>query len=48
VDINPKCKQIEEYGFEIYIGDQDNRKSLKSIMENIQEVDIVINDVDIK
>jgi len=44
VDINPKCKTLEEKGIEIYIGDQENRAFLKSLMRKIGEVDVVIED----
>ena len=44
VDINPKCKSLEEPGIEIYIGDQGDRKFLKRLMKNIGQVDVVIED----
>lgn len=44
VDINPKCKTLEEKGIEIYIGDQEDRKFLKSLMKKVGKVDIVIED----
>jgi len=44
VDINPKCKTLEEKGIEIYIGDQEDRKFLNNLMKKIGKVDIVIED----
>ncbi len=44
VDINPKCKTLEEKGVEIYIGDQADRKFLKHLMKKIGPVDVVIED----
>jgi cephalosporin hydroxylase len=44
VDINPKCKSLEEKGIEIYIGDQEDRKFLKRLMKEIGAVDVVIED----
>ena len=44
VDINPDCKNLEEKGIEIYIGDQEDRKFLKDLMNKLGEVDVVIED----
>jgi SAM-dependent methyltransferase len=44
VDINPKCKELEEKGIEIYIGDQEDRKFLKKLMKKVGKVDVVIED----
>lgn len=44
VDINPKCKDLEEKGIKIYIGDQEDRKFLKTMMEEVGMVDVVIED----
>lgn len=44
IDINPKCKELEEKGIEIYIGDQEDKEFLKKLMKKVGEVDIVIED----
>ena len=44
VDINPHCKQFEEDGVEIFIGDQEDRGFLRSLGERIPKIDILIDD----
>lgn len=44
VDINPHCKKLEEEQIEIFIGDQGDRKFLKSLAEGIPRIDILIDD----
>ncbi len=44
VDINPKCKVMEQHGFEIFIGDQQDREFLRHIAKALGEVDVVIED----
>jgi hypothetical protein len=44
VDINPKCKQFEEPGIHIFIGDQQDREFLRSIGRKIPSIDILIDD----
>jgi hypothetical protein len=44
VDINPLCKQFEEPGIEILIGDQENRNFLQSIAKKHPDIDILIDD----
>lgn len=44
VDINPKCKSLQEKSIEIYIGDQEDRRFLKKLMKTIGNVDVVIED----
>lgn len=44
VDINPECKKLKEPQVEIYIGSQEDRKFIKSLMKKIGDVDIVIDD----
>ena len=44
VDINPQCKQLEEEGVEIFIGDQEDREFLRSLAARIPRVDILIDD----
>ena len=44
IDINPLCKQLEEDQIEIFIGDQEDRKFLKSLGEAIPRIDILIDD----
>ena len=44
IDINPHCKKLEENQVEIFIGDQENRKFLRSLKEKIPRIDILIDD----
>lgn len=44
VDINPACKELQSKGIEIYIGDQEDKNFLKSLMEKIGPIDVVIED----
>lgn len=44
IDINPHCKQLEEEGVEIFIGDQGDRGFLKSLRGKIPKIDILIDD----
>ncbi|MDR0913518.1 MAG: class I SAM-dependent methyltransferase [Methanobrevibacter sp.] len=44
VDINPECEKLTEDQIEVYIGDQENRDFLKSLMKKIGPVDVVIED----
>jgi len=44
IDINPRCQMAEEDGVEIYIGDQEDRKFLRSLAEEIPHIDILIDD----
>jgi cephalosporin hydroxylase len=44
IDIDPKCKQFEEDGCQIRIGDQSDPKFLASVVAEMGGVDIVIDD----
>lgn len=44
VDIEPRCKTLEEPQIEIFIGDQGDRQFLKRLREQIGAVDILIDD----
>jgi hypothetical protein len=44
LDINPKCKVMEKEGFRIFIGDQSDKKFLRSLKEEIPPIDILIDD----
>lgn len=44
VDINPHCKQLEEEQIYILIGDQADRGFLRSLLEAIPRIDILIDD----
>lgn len=44
VDINPLCKQFEEPGIDILIGDQENRDFLREIAESHPDIDVLIDD----
>jgi 23S rRNA U2552 (ribose-2'-O)-methylase RlmE/FtsJ len=40
VDINPNCKQFEEPGVRIFIGDQANREFLRTVASAVPRIDI--------
>lgn len=44
VDINPSCRQFEDDGIKIVIGDQEDRSFLKSLARSLPPVDILIDD----
>ena len=44
VDLNPKCKELEEENIKIFIGSQSDAKFLRSIKDQIPAIDILIDD----
>lgn len=44
VDINPNCKQLEEPGTQIFIGDQQDRGFLRSLAQTLPSIDVLIDD----
>jgi 23S rRNA U2552 (ribose-2'-O)-methylase RlmE/FtsJ len=44
VDINPDCKKLEDENIHIFIGDQSDRAFLRSVVEKIPRIDILIDD----
>ncbi|MFY0593262.1 class I SAM-dependent methyltransferase [Roseivirga sp.] len=44
IDINPRCKSLEEDGIEILIGSQSDRDFLRSIKKSVPRPDILIDD----
>jgi hypothetical protein len=44
IDINPHCKGLAEEQIEILIGNQEDRKFLKSLTKIIPKIDILIDD----
>lgn len=44
LDVNPKCKELEEDQIEIMIGSQEDRNFLKSLKQKIQKIDILLDD----
>jgi cephalosporin hydroxylase len=44
IDINPECKQHEEPGIHVRIGDQSDPKFLQSLIDEFGTFDIVIDD----
>ena len=44
VDINPNCKQFEEPGIRIFIGDQQDRGFLRDLAKTVQRIDVLIDD----
>jgi len=44
VDINPHCERLAEEQVQIFIGDQGDRKFLKSLAAQIPRIDVLIDD----
>lgn len=44
VDINPKCKDMEDDQIQIFIGDQEDRKFWESVKKQIPRLDILLDD----
>ena len=44
IDINPNCKQFEEPGTQIIIGDQEDRTFLRNLAKTLPPIDILIDD----
>ena len=44
VDIDPRCKELEEDNIEIHIGSQSDRKFLRDLKTKIPKVDILLDD----
>jgi len=44
VDVNPHSASLKEEGFEIFIGDQEDRKFLQLLTKKIPKIDILIDD----
>jgi len=44
IDIDPRCKQLEEENIKIFIGSQSDRNFLRDVKKQIPMVDILIDD----
>ena len=44
VDLYPKTKELEKYGFEIFIGDQSSSKFWKNFFDEVGNIDILVDD----
>ncbi len=44
IDIDPRCKELEEEGIEIIIGNQEDREFLRSLKQRIPRMDILLDD----
>jgi len=44
VDINPRCKELEEENVQIYIGEQEDRNFLRELKSKLPKLDILIDD----
>ncbi len=44
IDINPKCKKLEEKNIEILIGSQSDKEFLRTVKKSIPKIDILIDD----
>jgi hypothetical protein len=44
VDLNPEAKKLEKNGFEIFIGDQQDRYFWKQFYKEVGDIDIILDD----
>jgi len=44
IDLNPKSKNYEKHGFEIFIGDQEDENFWKNFYKKIGKIDILLDD----
>ena len=44
IDVNPKCKELEEENIKIFIGSQSDPKFLREVKKQIPPLDILIDD----
>ena len=44
IDINPKCKQLEEENIQVFIGSQTDTNFLQTVISKIAPIDILIDD----
>jgi len=44
IDTNPETKKLEEYGFEIFIGDQSDENFWSNFYEKVGKIDILLDD----
>ncbi len=44
IDIEPRCKDLEEENVKIFIGSQSDRKFLQEVKKSIPKIDILIDD----
>lgn len=44
MDIDPRCKQVEEPDIEVFIGDQSSPMDLQALVDQIGPIDILIDD----
>lgn len=44
IDLNPKSKNYEKYGFEIFIGDQESEEFWKKFFKKVGKIDVLLDD----
>ncbi|MBE0640134.1 MAG: class I SAM-dependent methyltransferase [Bacteroidales bacterium] len=44
IDINPRCKELEEENINIFIGSQSDRNFLREVKKQVPPIDILIDD----
>lgn len=44
IDIDPRCKELEEENIQIFIGSQSDRKFLREVKNSIPKIDLLIDD----
>lgn len=44
IDVNPRAKLLEKFGFEIYVGNQSDKNFWRKFLAQVKNIDIVIDD----
>ena len=44
IDLNPKAKELENYGFEIFIGNQSDSTFWKEFYKSVGNIDVLLDD----
>ena len=44
IDLDPSAKELEKFGFEIFIGDQSSKKFWDDFFSNVGSIDILLDD----
>tara|TARA_Y100000590_G_scaffold467581_1_gene646946 strand:- start:6 stop:863 length:858 start_codon:yes stop_codon:yes gene_type:complete len=44
IDLNPKAKELEKYGFEIFIGNQSDKNFWRKFYKKVGKIDVLLDD----
>jgi cephalosporin hydroxylase len=44
IDVDPRCKEFEEDGFQVFIGSQQDKTFLAEVISKIPKIDIILDD----